>query len=110
MTALVTGVAGFIGSRLAEELAASGADVVGIDRFSSFYDPQIKRRNLKRLTASDRFRLVEADLNEIELEPLVGEVDVVYHLAAQRGVRVSWGDGFDIYTRDNVVATQRLPP
>jgi UDP-glucuronate 4-epimerase len=105
---LVTGVAGFIGSRLAERLIEAGDEVVGIDRLSHFYDVALKQRNLERLRSSDSFRFVEADLNDIDLEPLVGEAEVVYHLAAQPGVRVSWGDDFAIYARDNILATQRL--
>jgi len=108
MNALITGVAGFIGSRLAEEVIAAGGSVVGVDRMSTFYDPAIKRRNIAQVRESERFRLVEADLNEIDLEPLMEESQVVYHLAAQPGVRVSWGREFEVYVRDNVLATQRL--
>ncbi len=108
MNALITGVAGFIGSRLAEEVIAAGGSVVGVDRMSTFYDPAIKRRNIAQVRESERFRLIEADLNEIDLEPLMEESQVVYHLAAQPGVRVSWGREFEVYVRDNVLATQRL--
>ena len=108
MNVLITGVAGFIGSQLAEAVIAAGGSVVGVDRMSAFYDPAIKRRNLEQVRQSDSFSLVEADLNEIDLEPLVEQSQVVYHLAAQPGVRVSWGREFEVYVRDNVLATQRL--
>lgn len=106
--ALVTGAAGFIGSTLAKSLVADGGfDVVGVDRFSPYYDPEIKRGNLSGLE-SDRFSLVCEDLNEIDLAPLLDGVDVVFHLAGQPGVRPSWGRTFDSYMQDNVLATQRL--
>lgn len=108
MKAIVTGAAGFIGSRLCERLLADGTEVLGIDRFSPFYDPEIKRKNVGRLADFDAFELIEADLNDLDLEPLVGDAEVVYHLAAQPGVRVSWGRDFEIYSRDNVLATQRV--
>jgi UDP-glucuronate 4-epimerase len=82
--------------------------VVGIDSFSPYYDPAIKRRNLEVARDHDSFRLVEGDLRELELRPLVAEADTVLHLAAQPGVRPSWGDEFQIYVNDNVLATQRL--
>jgi UDP-glucuronate 4-epimerase len=108
MTALVTGVAGFIGSHLGESLLADGVEVRGVDRFSDYYDPTVKRGNLGSLTGREGFELVDGDLNGIELEKLLDGVDVIYHLAGQPGVRVSWGTEFEVYTRDNVLSTQRL--
>jgi nucleoside-diphosphate-sugar epimerase len=105
---LVTGAAGFIGSHLCERLLEIGCEVVGIDRFAPFYDRHLKERNLRGLRANDRFELIEADLCEFDLPPTVAEVDGVFHLAAQAGVRSSWGEGFVDYVRDNVLATQRL--
>ena len=52
--------------------------------------------------------LVEADLAVVDLAPIVGGVDLIYHQAAQPGVRASWGRQFETYARDNVLATQRL--
>lgn len=106
--ALITGVGGFIGSHLAERLLADGYVVVGIDSFSDYYEPQRKRANLEPALGDASFRLVEGDLNDLDLPPLLGEVDVVFHLAGQPGVRVSWGRNFDIYLRENVLATQKL--
>lgn len=108
MKAVVTGVAGFIGSHLAESLVRDGTDVTGIDRLSDYYDPEIKRRNLTLLSSAERFRFVEADINEAPLEQLLDGADVVYHLAGQAGVRSSWGSEFDTYVHDNVLSTQRL--
>ena len=105
---LVTGCAGFIGSHLAEALLDRGASVIGVDSFTDYYDRDLKEANLATARADDRFRFVGADLATDDLEPLVAEVDAVFHLAAQPGVRGSWGDTFPIYARDNVVATQRL--
>lgn len=105
---LVTGVAGFIGSHLAERLVDEGREVVGVDCFSDYYPRAIKERNLERLRGSDRFSFVEADLSRAELSPLFDGVSHTLHLAAQPGVRASWGQSFAIYTEHNVLATQRL--
>jgi nucleoside-diphosphate-sugar epimerase len=108
MRALVTGVAGFIGSHLAERLVESGTDVVGIDSFTDYYDPAIKRGNLARLSGSDSFTLIEGSLRDLDLADPVGSVEVIYHLAAQPGVRRSWGKEFGIYLDENLLATQQL--
>jgi UDP-glucose 4-epimerase len=106
--ALVTGVAGFLGSTLAEALRGSGFDVLGVDAFTSNYDPAVKRGNLSRLLADPGFRFVEADLRDVDLRPLLDGVTHVAHLAALPGVRSSWGESFRDYAEHNVVATQRL--
>jgi UDP-glucuronate 4-epimerase len=108
MRALVTGAAGFIGSHLAERLIDSGVDVTGIDSFTTYYAPDVKRANLERLGQADGFRLVEGDLREVDLPGLLRGAEVVYHLAAQPGVRRSWGSEFEIYLRENLLATQLL--
>lgn len=108
MLCLVTGVAGFVGSHLAERLIDLGHEVVGVDRFADYYPRPLKEENLERLRANPRFRLVEADLAEADLAPLVEGVNAVFHQAAQAGVRASWGKTFESYVRDNVLATQRL--
>ncbi len=104
--ALVTGAAGFIGSHLVERLLAEGARVTGVDAFTPYYDASLKRRNAAAL-AHPRFRLLELDLGAADLGALP-EADVVFHLAAQPGVRASWGAEFAAYAHHNVLATQRL--
>jgi nucleoside-diphosphate-sugar epimerase len=107
MRALVTGAAGFIGSRLAARLLEEGHDVVAVDAFTPYYDPAEKRANLEPLLGRGRFSFSEADLREAQLEPFVG-VDAVFHLAAQPGIRPSWSSAFADYVGHNVLATQRL--
>ena len=107
MRALITGVAGFIGSHLAERLLAEGHVVRGVDAFTDYYDPARKRANLEPLAGSG-LELVDGDLNELDLGWLVGEADVIFHLAGQPGVRSSWGESFGVYLDENVHATQRL--
>jgi nucleoside-diphosphate-sugar epimerase len=106
--ALVTGVAGFIGSTLAEKLVADGADVVGIDCFTDYYPRPVKERNLSGLIAQPRFRFVEASIQHADLPVLLKDRTHVFHLAAQAGVRKSWGRDFAVYTVNNIEATQVL--
>lgn len=108
MKALVTGAAGFIGSHLSERLLGQGAEVVGIDSFSDYYPRARKEENLAQLRKTPGFRLVESALGEIELPALLAGVTHVFHLAAQAGVRKSWGRDFHVYTVNNIEATQRL--
>lgn len=105
---LVTGAAGFIGSHLCEALLARGRQVVGVDCFTDYYDRAAKVSNLSRALAQPRFRLVEADLVDVDLPRLLDGVDLIYHLAGQPGVRGSWGSQFEVYARNNILATQRL--
>ncbi|MFL6099162.1 MAG: NAD-dependent epimerase/dehydratase family protein [Actinomycetales bacterium] len=104
----MTGAAGFIGSHLAQAALDAGHDVLGVDCLTDYYDPRIKRANLARLAAHDRFEHAAADLGSADLEPLIDGADVVHHLAGQPGVRLSWSTGFDTYVARNVTATQRL--
>lgn len=108
MRCLVTGVAGFIGSSIADRLLNLGHEVTGVDCFTDYYSPEIKRANLSNALASPSFRFIVADLNSLDLKPLLDGVDWVFHEAAQAGVRMSWGAYFDTYVRHNVLATQRL--
>ena len=106
--ALVTGVAGFIGSHLAERLLGQGWQVVGVDALTDYYPAWIKWRNLNGLLGNPEFTFVKGDLTSIDLAPLVEGVNVIFHQAAQAGVRASWGDQFSVYLRDNLDSTQRL--
>lgn len=101
----MTGVAGFIGSHVADGLLRY-CSVVGVDCFTDFYPREVKESNLADLMANDRFRFMEADLLEVNLEEL--DVDYIFHQAAQPGVRASWGKNFQVYVRDNILVTQRL--
>jgi nucleoside-diphosphate-sugar epimerase len=119
-TCLVTGVAGFIGSHLAENLLSLGHQVVGVDCFADYYARSIKDQNLQPLLAHKAFSFLTGDLLQLDLPALLsGEsapkqaprkarVDFIFHLAAQAGVRASWGRSFEIYTRNNILATQQL--
>jgi len=91
MKAIVTGAAGFIGSHLCERLLKDGWTVVGVDNFDDFYDPQVKRNNIKDCLANKRYRLVEADIRDsATMNKVAGEkIDVIVHLAARAGVRPS---------------------
>jgi nucleoside-diphosphate-sugar epimerase len=106
--ALVTGVAGFIGSHLAESLLDKGATVVGLDCFTDYYARSIKEGNLDGLRRRERFRFVETAIDRADLPALLEGVTHVFHLAAQAGVRKSWGKDFRTYTSHNVEATQLL--
>jgi nucleoside-diphosphate-sugar epimerase len=108
MRALVTGAAGFIGSHLADALVARGDSVIGVDCFTPYYDVGAKRQNVSALLRNPRFELVEADLRDADIGSVLDGVDVVFHQAAQPGVRLSWSTGFAEYVSHNVLATQRL--
>ncbi len=108
MTALVTGAAGFIGSTLAESLVESGENVIGIDSFLDYYPRALKEENLRQLSGNPRFELIDSPLQELDLPSLLRRCRQVFHLAAQAGVRASWGAEFSIYTDNNILATQKL--
>ena len=105
---VVTGAAGFIGSSLCDRLLAEGHTVVGIDSFEDYYARALKEQNLAGARTHPGFSLVEEDLVEADLAALLDGAACVYHLAAQAGVRASWGSSFEVYARNNVLATQRL--
>ena len=108
MNVLITGVAGFIGSTLAERLVRAGENVVGIDCFTDYYPRPLKERNLAWLRTAPNFRFVESSIQDADLRTLLADRTHVFHLAAQAGVRKSWGSDFDVYTSNNISATQVL--
>lgn len=105
MKALVTGCAGFIGSNLVDKLLEKGYEVIGIDCYTDYYPKSIKERNISEALKNPNFKLIQEDILNMSEFP---EVDYVFHLAAQAGVRASWGKSFDIYIKDNIEATQRI--
>lgn len=105
---LVTGVAGFIGSTLAERLVRSGYPVIGVDCLADYYSPEQKMKNLRWLLRQRRFRFYQEDLLNLDADSLFKEIDGVFHLAGQPGVRSSWGQNFTGYLHNNVLATQIL--
>jgi UDP-glucose 4-epimerase len=108
MKCLVTGVAGFVGSHLAERLLRDGHSVVGVDAFTDYYARALKQGNLQRLQDHASFTFLEADLNATDLVALIGENEWIFHQAGQAGVRASWGQDFALYTAANITATQHL--
>jgi UDP-glucuronate 4-epimerase len=106
---LVTGCAGFIGSALVDALLAEGSQVVGVDAFTDYYPRDRKEAAIATAASHPAFELVEHDLGTGPLsdEALEG-VDAIFHLAARPGVRASWGEGFEPYVHDNVLATHAV--
>lgn len=105
-THIVTGAAGFIGSHLAEALLQRGDRVIGVDQINDYYDTSLKRKNIAHLESYEGFELIEADIQSLDWAALLEGVEVVFHQAAQAGVRASWGEGFRSYTERNINATQ----
>jgi UDP-glucuronate 4-epimerase len=107
MRVFVTGVAGFVGSHLAEALLARGHEVVGVDAFIDYYPRSVKEANLAGLVGRPGFRFHELDLRTAPLEPLLDGSSAVVHLAAMPGLARSWTD-VELYTTCNLLATHRL--
>lgn len=108
MNFLITGGAGFIGSHVCERLLRSGHGVWALDDLNSFYDPQLKRRNLHEIEALGKaFEFVHGDItNRGAVDELIGRVkfDQIIHLAARAGVRPSLAEPA-LYQRVNVEGT-----
>lgn len=91
MKVLLTGAAGFIGSHLTERLLDDGYEVAGVDNFDNFYDPEVKRSNIKKSLENSNFKLIEADIRDAEAmdKSVSADIDIIVHLAARAGVRPS---------------------
>ena len=108
MLCLITGVAGFVGSSLCDRLLADGHSVRGIDCFVDYYPRAVKESNLSAARKNTRFSFQEGNLLTADIPPLIDGVDVIFHQAAQAGVRASWGGYFSSYCDNNILATQKL--
>jgi UDP-glucose 4-epimerase len=104
----ITGAAGFIGSHFAERCLEQGHSVLGVDSLTSYYEPELKRANVDHLRSHMSWAFLEGDLVDLDLDSLLDGIEVVFHLAAQPGVRTSWGQTFGAYVDSNVTALQRL--
>ncbi|VEP18336.1 Uncharacterized UDP-glucose epimerase YtcB [Hyella patelloides LEGE 07179] len=105
-THVVTGAAGFIGSHLAETLLLKDDLIIGVDQINDYYDINQKKANIAHLQQYSNFKFIEDDIQNLNWLELLKDVDVIYHQAAQAGVRASWGDSFRNYTERNINATQ----
>jgi nucleoside-diphosphate-sugar epimerase len=105
---VVTGVAGFIGSTLAQRLLDLGFLVEGVDCLTDYYDRRLKEANLAGLLAHERFTMHRKPILEVDWPALLDGCETVYHQAAQAGVRASWGQSFECYTQWNILSTQRV--
>lgn len=110
MKSIVTGCAGFIGSNLTEKLLSMKHEVIGIDRFSDYYPITQKEKNISLFKDNSNFHLIRKNIIDIDFkkEKIMDDVDIVFHLAAQAGVRSSWQNNFKIYVNDNILSTQKL--
>lgn len=104
---VITGAAGFIGSRLANRLLDDGCEVIGIDGFTNAYDPAEKLARAAAMVGRDGFTLVSGHLTDLRLDYYLAGADVVFHLAARAGVRASFALE-SRYWHDNVASTSAI--
>jgi UDP-glucuronate 4-epimerase len=110
MKILVTGGAGFIGSHVCDRLLESGYSVVCVDDLNEYYNPKIKRNNIKQNLKNKNFSFLKADISkQKELEKIFekNKIEKVIHLAARAGVRASI-ENPEIYVRTNIIGTVNL--
>ncbi len=107
-TAIITGVAGFIGSSLAEKLLKDNFKVVGIDNFTNYYSPHIKEKNIENCLKNTNFSFIHQDLDSLDLSTIFENAEYIFHLSAQPGVRASWGKEFTVYVKNNISVTQKI--
>lgn len=107
---IITGVAGFIGSHIAESLLREGVEVIGIDNLNNYYPVKIKNNNLKNLQLYKTFNFIRLDITD---EKGVNKIikdhtpDYLIHCAARAGVRASLENPL-IYTKTNIYGSQIL--
>ena len=108
---LVTGGAGFIGSHLVDRLLATGVErVTVVDDFNDFYDPSIKRDNIRDHVNDPRYKISEVDIRDRAALDQIFEknnFDCIVHLAARAGVRPSLSEP-QLYTETNINGTLNL--
>ena len=111
MKILVTGGAGFIGFHLSKKLLERGNEVLIVDNFNDYYDPQIKRDRVKELEKQfDNFKIFEVDISDYKKSEKIfkeNKIDKVCNLAAQAGVRYSLTNPF-AYVNSNIVGFVNL--
>jgi UDP-glucuronate 4-epimerase len=106
MNILITGAAGFIGSHTAERLASLGHHVVGVDNFSDYYDPKLKRQNAKDLAAKG-VQVLEVELcDKGSMSQMSNDFHYIFHFAAQPGIAAHVT--FEDYLKNNVLATKSV--
>ncbi len=106
MKYLITGAAGFVGSNLSSKLAISGGRVLGIDNFSTYYSPDLKKLRVDHLLKPKGVEVENEDLIDLKVVQRVireFEPDTIIHLAAQPGVRTPLGKSYE-YIQNNLVA------
>ncbi len=107
---LLTGAAGFVGCKVAEQLLASGHSVAGIDNMNDYYDPGLKRWRLNNLITHPNFRFYRIDIENFDALGLVFQIetpDAVINEAARAGVRYSMENPF-VYLTTNANGTLNL--
>jgi nucleoside-diphosphate-sugar epimerase len=105
---VVTGCAGFVGSTVTEALLELGCRVTGVDCLTDYYDIELKRENMAGFAGHDRFTFIQEDLQDLDAVALLSGKVACFHLAAQAGVRASWGKEFADYVGRNILASQNL--
>lgn len=108
MRCVITGAAGFVGSNIADRLLSEGHEVIGIDCFIDYYPRAMKEKNLEQAKSFKNFQFIEGNLLNLDLPKILSGTEIIFHQAAQAGVRSSWGKDFAIYTDNNILASQVL--